>query len=115
MGRLVRFLLVLNMWLGFNYGVLFNLYQALPTNDRFLFMFVYIVLITLPPCIFYAYITFIYEKNYVHYYELKKFTQKKLRSNTMLIETLMAGAGLIYRDGGYQSPEFNSKLLLLQK
>ena len=62
MGRLVRFLLVLNMWLGFNYGVLFNLYQALPTNDRFLFMFVYIVLITLPPCIFYAYITFIYEK-----------------------------------------------------
>lgn len=115
MGRLVRFLLVLNMWFGFNYGVLFNLYQALPTNDRLLFMFVYIVLITLPPCIFYAYITFIYEKNYVHYYELKKFTQKKLRTNTMLIEALMTGAGLIYRDGGYKSPEFNSKLLLLQK
>ena len=76
MGRFLRFFLVLNMWLGFNYGIIVNLYRALPIFDRPLFIFIYVMLVVIPPCLFYTYLTFIFEKNYVHSYELKKFIKK---------------------------------------
>ena len=114
MGRLLRFFLVLNMWLGFNYGVIINLYHSLPKIDRPLFIFVYITLIVIPPAVFYAYLTFIYEKDYIHAYELKKFINKKLHLNRVLLNALMTGAGIIYRCGGNLSPEFNDRLNLLK-
>ena len=115
MGRFLRFFLVLNMWLGFNYGIIVNLYRALPTFDRPLFIFIYVMLVVIPPCLFYTYLTFIFDKNYVHSYELKKFIKKKLHLNHNLLETLMISAGLVFRDGGYLSQEFTLRLNLLKK
>ncbi len=113
MQRIIRFLIIAQLWAGFNLSVLMKMYATLPYYDRPLFIFVYTTSVILPPIIFFGYLTFVRHALFVHRYELKGFVKKKLRRDPQLLKLLFNLCGCIKASGAGDNPKFDENLKAL--
>lgn len=114
MQRIIRFLIIAQIWAGFNLSVLMRMYSTLPYYDRPLLIFVYTTLVILPPIIFFGYLTFVRHALFVHRYELKGFVRKKLRGDPHLLRLLFNLCGCLKAAGVGANPKFDENLRALQ-